>query len=389
MTEQFESNRSLRPARRGAVLSAALALPGVAGLAGLAGPAHAEGAPTEGVIAYKYLYYKDSQPGLDRITVSSPSLYALVPLGSEWSVEGSGDIDTLGGATPRWYSSVSSASYMSEKRRAEDVRVARYFHRTVVGVGVAHSKEHDYESKAFSGDARISTEDNNSTLALGIGHSNDTIDKRGGLPGDSGVGEHKHTTDMLIGLTQVMTPDDVVLVNLTHSIGRGYFSDPYKQNDNRPRQRDSVVLLGQWNHYLERFGATARMSYRYYTDTFRIHAHTAELEWVQPINDKVVVTPNVRYYAQSSAFFYSDPLAATGFPPDWGTGYGSADQRLSAFGGMTLGTKVSVQIAPKWTVDAKVDYYEQHSNWRIGGKGSSGIETFRAQWYEVGVSYKF
>jgi len=44
------------PSRRGAILTAALALPGVAGLTGLA---RAEGAPTDGVIGYKYLYYKD------------------------------------------------------------------------------------------------------------------------------------------------------------------------------------------------------------------------------------------------------------------------------------------------------------------------------------------
>lgn len=52
--------------QRGAVLAAALALPGVVA---------AETAPTEGLIAFKYLWYHDLQPGLSRITVNSPSVY--------------------------------------------------------------------------------------------------------------------------------------------------------------------------------------------------------------------------------------------------------------------------------------------------------------------------
>ena len=70
--------------RLGAVVTAALSLPGV-----YVGAVHAGGAPEKGVIAFKYLHYQDSQPGLKRIKVDSPSLYLLAPVGSDWSVEGS------------------------------------------------------------------------------------------------------------------------------------------------------------------------------------------------------------------------------------------------------------------------------------------------------------
>ena len=52
-----------RPNRIGAIVAAALALPGVAGTA------HAENAPERGQVSVKYLEYKDSQPGLERIKV--------------------------------------------------------------------------------------------------------------------------------------------------------------------------------------------------------------------------------------------------------------------------------------------------------------------------------
>ncbi|TAJ55800.1 MAG: hypothetical protein EPN60_07675 [Nevskiaceae bacterium] len=53
--------------RLGSVLLAALALPGL-----LPTEAAAENAPEQAVLAYKQLYYQDSQPGLDRITVNAP-----------------------------------------------------------------------------------------------------------------------------------------------------------------------------------------------------------------------------------------------------------------------------------------------------------------------------
>ena len=60
---------------RTALIAAALALPGI-----LPGAAHAQAAPDEGVVALRYYDYRDWQPGADRMSVRSPSLYALVPL---------------------------------------------------------------------------------------------------------------------------------------------------------------------------------------------------------------------------------------------------------------------------------------------------------------------
>ena len=67
----------------GGVLAAALLLPG------LQAPAHAETVPEQAEMAFKLLSYRDSQPGLDRIKVTAPSLYLMVPVAGRWSVEGS------------------------------------------------------------------------------------------------------------------------------------------------------------------------------------------------------------------------------------------------------------------------------------------------------------
>ncbi|SHN30477.1 DUF3570 domain-containing protein [Rhizobacter sp. OV335] len=384
--------------RVGSLVAAAIALPGVLA----AGAAHAEDPPEHGLIAFKYLQYKDSQAvnvrypyydgsegsRLNRITVKAPSLYLLVPMG-RWSVEGSGVIDDVSGATPRYYSDVSGASRspgMEDKRKAGDLKVTRYFERGALALGTAHSSEHDYKSSAISLEGRISTADNNTTFNIGIAGTRDRIDPVNEIV----VDERKNTSELTLGVTQALSPRDIAQLSLTYSVGRGYFDDPYKLYDHRPRERDASIGMLRWNHHFESVSGTLRASYRYYSDTFGIRSNTLETAWVQPVSDLFSVTPSFRYYTQNAASFYYDPVPDTAvYPGPVGTPqFSSADQRLSAFGGITLGLKLELHLG-NWTTDLKLERYQQRSDWRIGGKGSPGIDTFDATIVQWGLATRF
>lgn len=88
-----------------ALIAAALALPGV-----LSANAHAQSAPDQGVIAFRYYDYRDWQPGASRMSVRSPLLYAFVPLSDAWTVESSVLHDTMSGASPLYHDTLSGAS---------------------------------------------------------------------------------------------------------------------------------------------------------------------------------------------------------------------------------------------------------------------------------------
>lgn len=371
--------------RAGAIIAAALALPGVV--------AHAENAPERAEVAIKYLHYQDAQPGLDRIKVTAPSLYALVPLSPQWAVEGSLVSDSVSGATPRYHSAISGATpRMSDLRHAGDVKVTRYLERSSYGLGLTHSQEHDYESTALSLDTSFSSEDNNRSWNLGLGFASDKISSTN----DASLHERKHTTELMAGVTQAVTSSDLVQLNLTFNAGRGYFSDPYKEPDIRPRKRDQSILLTRWNHHFHALGSTLRSSYRYYQDSFGIKAHTLGLDWVQPVNSMLTVTPSLRLYSQSAANFYYDPVYDTSLGAPYPPGYFtnppatiSPDQRLSAFGAVTVGLKLALQLTPDWSTDIKAERYEQRSNWRVGGSGSPGIDPFYATFVQFGVKRRF
>lgn len=389
-----KSNNPL-PHHATGILLASLVLPGLAVLASFAPlSAVAENAPEKTTIAIKYGIYDEGQAGWDRVSVKAPHVYVQAPIGSEWALEGSWVGDSVSGASPRWHSQKSGASRMSDYRSASDLKVTRYFPRAAVSASVAYSDEHDYTSTAIGLDARWSSEDNNRTWTVGYGTSNDTIDNS--LTIGTAIDKHKRTHEFMAGVTQVLTPTDIAQFNLTRGVGSGYFTDPYKLFDQRPDQRNTWIALARWNHYVERFDAAIHSSYRYYSDTFGVNSHTFGVEWAQPVG-KWTFTPGVRYYSQSAANFYFDAvldaqgqydLGAT-LAPTANMTYKSADQRLSAFGAVTLSIKASYAITPNTVVDIKFENYRQTSGLHLGGNGSPGFDTFNANFTQVGLTHRF
>jgi hypothetical protein len=281
---------------------------------------------------------------------------------------------------------------MSDLRRAGDLKVTHYRERASYSVGVSKSRENDYDSTAGSLGASFSSEDNNRTWDVGVGYASDKITSSN----DPALQERKRTTEAMVGVTQALTANDLVQLNLTYNQGRGFFSDPYKEPDRRPDRRDQTILLTRWNHHFADLGSTLRTSYRYYHDTFGIRAHTLGADWVQPIGSQFTLTPSLRYYGQSAASFYYDPIydpdLGAPYPPGYFTNppeYISPDQRLSAFGAITVGLKLAYQWSPEWLTDFKAERYEQRSDWRLGGNGSPGIDPFRATFLQVGVRKRF
>jgi len=111
-----------------------------------------------------------------------------------------------------------------------------------------------------------------------------------------------------------------------------------------------------------------------------------EVAWFQPLPAQFAVTPLVRYYTQSSAYFYYGPPLGNGFVP--GQPY-TTDNRLAAYGAITVAAKLERAFADGWTVDLSLSYYQQRASWRLFGSGSEGIVPFSARWIAVGLSKTF
>lgn len=365
-------------AKGSALLAAALALPAI----NIA--AHAETAPERGVISFKYLDYLDSQPGDDRIKVKASSVMVMTPVAGEWAVSGTYTSDSVSGASPAYHT--RQLTRMEDLRRAVDLRLTRYLPRGTISAGMSYSNESDYVSRGFSLQGTLSTEDKNTMFNAGIGASYDDIN-----PSNQVVtGESKRVTDWILGVTRILTVRDIVQLNLGYSNGNGYFSDPYKFLDERPRGRDHGTVSVRWNHHFGRTDGASHLSYRYYADTYKIRAHTISAEYIQPFANGWTVTPLARFYTQTAANFYLEPgSGAAPVFPAFDAGYYSLDQRLSEYGAVTLGFKVTKQLNPDWAVDFKYEKYEQRGSWAMTANGGRDLEPFGFRSFQFGLSRKF
>lgn len=368
----------------GAVIAAALAIPSLSA-------AQTEQVQAQGEVGVKWTNYQDWQPGFDRIRVNSPAFFIRTPINSEWSVEGSATLDSLSGASPRYHSTVSGASKMSDERRAGDIKVTRIADRSSWSVGVAASNENDYRSRTISGQSRWSSADNNRTLSIGAGV---TLDRIGSTDAPS-LDESRRTTELTAGVTQVLSRTDIIQISATYAAGKGYYSDPYKRPDYRPDFRNRTSAMLRWNHHVENWDTTFRSSYRIYGDSFGVRSHTVSLDAVVSPGSRLQFTPSVRLYTQDAASFYYNPFYSyTGTPYPAGdfaksSPYISADQRLSAFGAVALGLKLSVQLDGGWIADIKLERYQQRSGWHLIEPGSRGIAPFSASYVQWGLMRKF
>ena len=79
------------------------------------------------------------------------------------------------------------------------------------------------------------------------------------------------------------------------------------------------------------------VEYRYFSDTWDIKAHTAEIGYSRYFGENWLADAFLRYYSQSAALFYSDNATSE-------TTYVSRNRQLSTFNNMGLGAKVAYTL---------------------------------------------
>jgi hypothetical protein len=380
---KFMSDSQTKPVD--ALIATALLLPGIS-------MAQVLPSQTSAFMGIRYLNYQDSQPNWKRIKVSSPSVQLGLPVGERWRLDADALTDAISGASPRYHASVSGASKVADRRNAESVKLTHFEERQVSSVTVSNSRENDFQSQNVSAMTSWATADQNTSVSLGLGLTQDRITSVENLK----LFETRKTNEISVGFTQALSRNDIAQVALQHSSGIGYFSDPYKGPDLRPNYRKTNALVLMWNHHEAALNTTFKTNYRRYVDSFGIKSHTLSVEgaW-SPNAGAWTLTPLVRLYSQDAADFYYNPIYSyTGvpYPKDYFVGTPaliSADQRLAAFGALTLGLKFQMKIQSDLLLDFKVDRYQQRTAWHLKTPGSNGLPLFNASFYQIGIYKSF
>jgi hypothetical protein len=255
-----------------------------------------------------------------------------------------------------------------------------------INAGLSGSTEYDY--RHFGAHVRWERDFNqrNTTLFVSGAYGDDDVQPVGGAPvplsvmrpvGDNGNktgSESKRVLDGLIGVTQLLSRRALLSATYSYSHQDGYLTDRYKvlsvvdaagnpiasgfpnlnlyRFDSRPDLRSRHSLFGEFRYALDRdsFAASAR----YLTDDWGIRSTTVDARYRWNLNSRQYLEPQVRYYQQSAADFYSLYLRDDQVLPR----FASADYRLAEFDAFTAGFKYGLRTSHgEWSL--RIEYYEQ------------------------------
>ncbi|NDH17722.1 MAG: DUF3570 domain-containing protein, partial [Opitutae bacterium] len=246
---------------------------------------------------------------------------------------------------------------------------------------LGRSEESDYLSNSYAINASKRLAEGTLTLSTGFSYLDDKVDSN--VPGGPSLGiVSRKTPEVFLGIHRIIDPQTTLSLGLTYGHPKGYLSDPYKQvgrlepvfpgsleedfylyPENRPNERDTFVAYLEGVRYFNQLDATLESSYRFFTDDSDLSGHTLEIKWLKRLNDKLIIRPLFRYYAQNPADFYLITLDSTGIEPTPqpnGTGpdFYSSDYRLSKLRATTLGLKFTYLPFDDLSLDLSFDRYE-------------------------------
>ncbi len=325
--------------------------------------------------------------------------------------------DSISGATPTGEQAPAGSqelplAQIEDVRRAVSLEAAIRYDRHTTTPQYSYSEEGDYLSHGVALNHTLDFNQKNTTLVLGASHNFDSV---GG--GALAEWQRKDSTDVMVGVNQLLGPRTVLTVNLTLGYADGYLADPYRRvsfllpespdpifsdagqvnpvGEKRPEHRFRQVGYASVMQAFESVGASLEAGYRLHHDDWGTWSHTVSLTWAQKIGSRVILAPTFRYYYQTAADFYAPSFQGVSFSQyaggtrlafEQGTfvgfegdpsfpvpadeskfqildvpgrpDYYSADYRLSEFQAFTYGVNARVKLCERFSVELAYKRYE-------------------------------
>ncbi len=335
-----------------ALTTTAMALPGIS---------QADAPPAVTTVSYKASNYKEDDLSrreapfgdLGRYDIDVHQFQLLAPVGRNFSLSVDANYESLTGASP-WFTSagldgepivnLSGASGIRDKRSELSIGTRYYLDNGSIGGNIGYSEEDDYRASYVGLSAERHFNQDATTVSLSLSHSADDI-----FPTDAELfgrvlNEDKTSSSVALSVSQVINQVSTFQTALSVTEQSGFLSDPYKLRDVRPDNKTQVAFSNSYRRFFVGANAAGHINYRYYSDDFGIDSHTVDLSWYQNWGPDIQVVPNVRYYSQSEADFFTniDDFAS---PPDQ---FQSSDYRLAAFGAISGGLSIILDLGD-WT----------------------------------------
>jgi Protein of unknown function (DUF3570) len=288
------------------------------------------------------------------VTVQGPSVLIRKKIGENFSASYNYYVDAISSAS---IDVLLSASPYKETRTQHSVSLDYQHGKTTYSVGYIHSREPDYiaDTSVFSLSQDMFGDLTTVTLSYSRGWDKVYRDIKladGAIVNDPTFAQRLDHRSYGVGLTQVLTRNLLLSLNFQTLTDQGYLANPYRkvlfldptqgtgfglEDQVYPGTHTSNATSADLKYYLP-YRAALDGSYRYYTDTWGITAHTVQLGYTQPW-EHWTFDGTFRYYKQNAADFYSDL-----FPRRDAQNFMARDRELAAFSSYTVGVGASYEF---------------------------------------------
>ena len=266
------------------------------------------------------------------VTIDGPSILVRKKVGKSISFVANYYVDMISSAS---IDVVTTASPYTEERQQKSIGMDYLRGNTTMSISVTNSEESDFTSDSYSFSVSQGMFGDLTTLTLAYSLGKDEVRRS---DDDTFVREADRQF-YSVGLTQIMTRNLIMGMNVETITDEGFLNNPYRtvryvdssnpigysyEAELNPNTRTSTAIGIKARYYLP-YRAAIQGEYRFFTDTWGILSHTGAISYTHPWG-AWTFTGKYRHYTQGQADFYSDL-----FPRSEATNFRGRDKELSKF----------------------------------------------------------
>lgn len=278
------------------------------------------------------------------VTITGPSVLVRKQFLNTVSVWGNYYVDHVTSASIDVLS--SGASEYTEERTQQTAGVDYLVDRATLSGFYSTSVENDYDAETFGLSVSQDFFGDLTTVSMSYVQGDDIVRNNT----DPDFRESTQRKRYGVGFSQIMTRNWILSLNAESVTDQGFLRNPYRsvrflragvaafQEESYPTTRNSDALAIRSMLYLP-WNASLRLEYRRFEDSWGIDSDNAEIRYLHPLGEDLIVESKLRYYEQTQADFYSDL-----FPFRDAQNFLARDKELSTFSDVGIGLGLSYKL---------------------------------------------
>jgi len=305
------------------------------------------------------LYFRYDGGG---VTINGPSMLVRKSIGEHVSVAANYYIDMVSSAS---IDVQTSASPYDDERTQSSLSMDFLHGKSTYSIGYVNSDESDYKAKTMFASVSHDMFGDLTTISFAFKSGQNEVFRNVKIDdvkqNDPAFNEGLGKADMdsksySVSVSQIVTKNMVLSGQYEVITDEGWLNSPYRsvrffigtdaqgsQPEKYPNTRSSNAASIRAKYFLPWRAAVDGM-YRFYTDTWGVIGHTAELGYVHPLDKPIwggnwIFEGRLHYYTQTKADFYQDIFPRADF-----ANFMARDKELATYNAYTLGVNATYEF---------------------------------------------